>query len=488
MRENFNIEKALRISKENSDTLHVDILFGSVLPGGDAGEQDAASIGSIYIRQNGSSSTIYQKVASSNVSADWQENGSSSAAVGSWRGEKVISVTNDIVTAGVARNLTTSPFLDDDAPLLTSADFAIGDFIIADADGVPVLLEVSAIAAPSVTFSTPASAPVLAIDDTFITRTYLPDNPGNKEGQAIVNFNGSVMVKIGDIDWNFADGIQLALGYAAASGDVSDADTVQTAMQKIDGNNDAQDLLLGAVQGAINLGIFSGVTITDNNSVKGALQELETAHEVTDQKANDLVSLSGMPQNAIDLGTFTGAIITDNNSVKGALQELETKNGAQDLAVSGINQNVNDLVTLSGLPANSTNLGTFAGTLIAGALSTKSALQRIEDLLEEMKMVKAIGVTTATPIDAVPVATVSSCKWLVECFEEATPANKKSFEVYALNNGTLADDTVYGKLKLGANFNVSLSVDISGGNMRLMVSSTTAGITVSARRLGVYTI
>jgi len=33
MRENFNVEKALRISKENSDTLHVDILFGSVLPG-----------------------------------------------------------------------------------------------------------------------------------------------------------------------------------------------------------------------------------------------------------------------------------------------------------------------------------------------------------------------------------------------------------------------------------------------------------------------
>lgn len=484
-RDLFEIEKGLRITGENSDITNLDFLFGAAAPGGDSGDQDASAIGSIYIRQNGSSSTLYQKVASNNNAGDWQENGSSSAAVGAWRGEKVIAVTNDAITAGAARDLAASPFADDDAPLLTAADFQVGDFVIGDADGTPVLLEVTAVASPSVTFSTPASAPVLAKDDTFISRNYLPDAPGTQEGQAIVNYNGTVMVKIADIDWNFADGIQLALGYAAASGDVSDADTVQEAIQKIDGNNDAQDTLLGTAQAALNLGTFPGVSISDNNTVKGALTELEGVHEEVDQNVNDLILVSGVLENAQDLGTFPGAVISDGNSIKGALTELEAKDEAQDVTISTVGTEVADLITLSGMPANSQDLGTFNGTLLADNLDEKSALQRIEDLLGELEMKKVTGLTAEASVDEVPVATYGSCKWIVEAFEEATPANKKGYEVFAINNGTAADDTVYAKLKIGSNFNVVIKVDISGGNMRLRASSSTAGITVKARRIGV---
>jgi len=490
-RDLFGIEKALRIYAENSQTIFVDVLFGSAAPGGDAGEQDAAPLGSLYIRQNGSSSTIYQKVASSNAPSDWLENGSSSAAVGVWRGEKVIAVTNDTVTAGVARDLVASPFADDEGTTLAAADFQVGQFIIADADGTPVLLEVTNVSAPNVTFDTPVSAPALSAEDTFVTRNYLPDSPADQEGQAIVNYNGSVMVKIGDIDWSFADGIQLASGYTPASGDISDADTVQSAIEKLDGNNDAQDTLLGTSQGDTDLSTFSGVTIPDSSSVKGALQSLETAYEETDANVDDLITLSGMPENSTDYGTFTGAVLSDNADAKQLFQELESKDEAQDLIISEIDQNVDDLITLSGVAENSTDLGAFTGfgaILLTATETIKSALQKVVDFLGGLRVVEVTGITTSTAVDSVPVATVSACKWLVEAFEEATPANKQAVEVYALNNGTVVDDTIYGKLKVGSNFNLSISVDISGGNMRLLAASSTAGVTVRARRIEVTNI
>lgn len=484
----FGIEKALRIYAENSQSTFIDILFGSSAPGGDTGVQDAAPLGSLYIRQNGSSSTLYQKVASSNNAADWQENGSSSAAVGSWRGEKVVAVTDDTVTAGSPRNLVTTPFSDDEGTTLAAADFQVGQFIIADADGTPVLLEVTNVSAPSVTFSTPVSAPALSADDTFVVRNYLPDTPSGQEGQAIVNYNGSVIVKISDIDWNFADGINMASSYGAVWGDVSAADTVQSAIEKLDGVNDQQDLLLGTSQGDVDLGSFSGATIPANSTVKDALQSLETAYEETDANVDDLITLSGVAENSVDLGSFTDGIISASNTVKGALQELESFAAAEALVVDEIDQNVDDLITLSGVAENSTNLGAFTGfgaILLTATETVKSAFQKVLDFLGGLRVVEVTNITTATAVDQVPVASVKACKWLVSVFEEATPANIQSFEVYALNNGTLVDDTQFAKLRLGANFNLTVSVDISGGNMRLLVASTTAGVTATARRIEV---
>lgn len=487
-RELFWIEKGLRIGDENSDTAFIELLQGTSAPGGDAGEQDAAPIGSLFVQRNGASSALYQKVANAGSTSDWVENGSSNAQVGNWRGEFVRAVTNDTVTAGVGRDLTASPFADDEGTQLTAADFTVGEFLIADADGTPVLLEVTNVSAPSVTFSTPGSAPALSSGDTFISPNYLPDSPGGQEGQAIVNYNGSIIVKVGDIDWNFADGINLAAGYAAGSGDVSNSDTVQSAIEKLDGNNDAQDQVLGTAQGDTDLGTFSGSTIADNESVKGALQDLETAYEETDANVDDLITLSGVPENSTDLGTFTGSTIGDNLNNKQALQALETFAESEAADQDEIEQNVDDLITLSGVAENSTDLGTFTGDLLADGLTTKAALQRLEDLLEELKMVEVTGVTAITTIDEVPVSTYSAVKWFVEAFEEATPANKKALEVYALNNGTAIDENVVSRLRVGSNFNLVVSGDISGGNMRLRVSSSTAGVTVRARRIGVVDI
>jgi hypothetical protein len=56
------------------------------------------------------------------------------------------------------------------------------------------------------------------------------------------------------------------------------------------------------------------------------LQAYALASTVTeiDQNVDDLVTLSGVAENSTDLGTFTGDVLTDNITVKAALQEIET--------------------------------------------------------------------------------------------------------------------------------------------------------------------
>jgi hypothetical protein len=94
-----------------------------------------------------------------------------------------------------------------------------------------------------------------------------------------------------------------------------------------------------------DLGVFTGATVSDNATVKQVLQDIEdelesqsgakaelSAVNEIDGNVNDLISLSGVAENASDMGTFTGSVITDSSTVKAALQELETALEAQAAA------------------------------------------------------------------------------------------------------------------------------------------------------------
>lgn len=385
-RDNFAIEKALRIYAENSDTSFIDLLFGTAAPGGDAGEQDDAPIGSVYFRLDGATSKIYQKIADTNATSDWQENKADADLTIDqfvWRNEKVIAATVDTVAAG---SVDVTGFSDNESGL-DGNDFAIGDHLLANVDsapGSPVLYEVTAVTGPT-DITVAAASQALADNNTFIVQNYLPDAGAAQEGQAIVHFPTSTdaAIKIADVNWNVADGINMAAGYTAANGTVASSDTVNSAIEKLDGNQ------------------------------------------------QDVISASGLSQGDVNYGTFTEDLLADNQT-------------------------------------------------------SKQLFQRVEDLLDQMKGVEATGVTSAVTLDSVPVSSVQACKWLVEASEDATPTNRKAAEVYALNDGgTNVDDTVYARLRVGSNFNVSLTVDISGGQMRLRASSSSAGITLTARRLEV---
>ena len=84
------------------------------------------------------------------------------------------------------------------------------------------------------------------------------------------------------------------------------------------------DAVIG-VGGVNHLGTFTGSVIADNQTIKQALQALETEVDASGNEAvGDLVALSGVAANAVNLGTFTGSTISDNGTVKAGMQELET--------------------------------------------------------------------------------------------------------------------------------------------------------------------
>lgn len=375
-RDFFGIEKGLDIYAENGALL-IRVLSGTAAPDG-LGDQSSAPIGSLYSRSG--VGELYQKISNAGNSADWSLSSGAAVTVGKWRGGVKV-VSNDTIATGV-RNLTTTPFSDDHGTLLTAADFSVGDLAIGGAGTTPVLKKVTAVSTPNVTFAD-ADYPI-ANDDTFIADNYLPD-ANLLENKAIVNYNGSIMIKVADFDWSLATGINLSGSYAAGSGNPLAGDTIEVAIQKLDGNNDAQDAVLGLAQGATTL------------------------------------------------GTWTSPV---------------------------------DL-------------------LFAASSTVKAILQRAGDLLMQLRGVSVAAITTSTAVDSAPTASIKCIKWFLTISEDATPTNRVAMEVFAMNNGTLVDDNVVGKLKVGSAFNYSVNVDISAGNMRLLVASSSAGVTAIARRIEV---
>jgi len=111
----------------------------------------------------------------------------------------------------------------------------------------------------------------------------------------------------------------------------SEATSVESKLISLQGEVDAVEgdvanlvTLSGVAVDSTELGSFTGSTIPDSQTIKQALQALETAHEEVDQNANDLISLSGVAENSANLGSFTGSTIADNQTIKSALQDLET--------------------------------------------------------------------------------------------------------------------------------------------------------------------
>lgn len=157
-----------------------------------------------------------------------------------------------------------------------------------------------------------------------------------------------------------------------------------------------------------------------------------------------------------------------------------------EIAIAKLDGNIDAVNSALGVAQGVTNFGSFvpfADLFLAANQTAKQLFQRIGDLFNDHKGVEVTPVTTIATIDSVLHASVSSVKWLVEVTEIATPANKEFVEIHALTDGTSVNDVLFAKLKLGSTGNIaSYSVDISGTDMRLRVSSGTAGVKVVCKR------
>ena len=202
--------------------------------------------------------------------------------------------------------------------------------------------------------------------------------------------------------------------------------------------------LLSDVASTTDLGTFTGTTIDNNQSIKAALQALETAIEseassrataisdlvdgapavldtlnelaaainddenfvttitnlINDNETHidNVATLSGVAKDSANLGTFTGATITDSSTIKAALQLLETavETKAASSVVTEIDGNVDNLIDLSGVAENATGLGTFTGSTISDASTIKDALQDLETAVEGAQAGSAVADRTKT--------------------------------------------------------------------------------------------
>ena len=202
--------------------------------------------------------------------------------------------------------------------------------------------------------------------------------------------------------------------------------------------------LLNDVATTSDLGTFTGTTIDNNQSIKAALQALETAIETestnrstainnlvdgapglldtlneiaaaigddenfvttitnliddNETHIDNVVTLTGVSKDSGNLGTFTGSTIADSSTVKAALQLLETslETKAASSVVTEIDGNVDDLITLTGVAEQQTGLGTFTGSTISDGANIKDALQDLETAAEAAAAGSAVADRTKT--------------------------------------------------------------------------------------------
>jgi len=160
--------------------------------------------------------------------------------------------------------------------------------------------------------------------------------------------------------------------------------------------------LFSSVASGTDLGTFTGSTLSDNASVKTALQELETALEAETSNRGTAITaavdalVDSAPGTLDTLNEIAAAINDDANAfttltsaiaaVQADVDQNEADGDAGRATLLGlINANevhIDNAATLSGVAKDSTDLGSFSGSTIAANSTLKTALQALETAAE----------------------------------------------------------------------------------------------------------
>jgi hypothetical protein len=252
----------------------------------------------------------------------------------SWRAF-IAGVTGDDPTGMVAAD---APFSDDEAPLWT---WATGEKVLSlNAASLGTVFEFDGSAWVD------AGEPLTA-NQAVAVKHDLPDVGGTQEDGAAYKMNeaGDAIIKIADFDLETAASISLSTGYTSGSGDVTSTDTVESAIQKVDGNNDAQDSVLGVAQGDTDLGsLTENNVIVSGDTVKNGLDEL-------DIEAADVRNFIGKDADADDMPNYSerdvevGGLYSPINVADG--DDLELSIAKIDKAIQGISKSTKTSIDAS---------------------------------------------------------------------------------------------------------------------------------------------
>ena len=124
---------------------------------------------------------------------------------------------------------------------------------------------------------------------------------------------GNNSITIDSDSAKYDDTIETVISLLKSNG-VDPVENLQEAVDAIkralDNQNDASEIGYDATASGLDTG-------DDSSNVQDAIDDL-------DANVDDLVTLSGVAENSTNLGAFTGSTITDDQDIKSALQEVET--------------------------------------------------------------------------------------------------------------------------------------------------------------------
>ena len=189
-------------------------------------------------------------------------------------------------------------------------------------------------------------------------------------------------------------------------------------------NTQVSNLIDGAPD-ALNTLNELAAALNDDASASASLTALINANET---HIDNVATLSGLAKDSTSLGTFTGTTIADSQTIKAALQALETAVESKGSATSltSLTTAVGDLNTLSGVAQNATNLGTFTGSTISDDVSVKTAIQALETAVET-KAATGANVNTLVGVTSAETAPASYLFLVVDASNGAIKAIDKNF-------------------------------------------------------------
>jgi len=161
--------------------------------------------------------------------------------------------------------------------------------------------------------------------------------------------------------------------------------------------------LFSSVASGTDLGTFTGSTLSDNASVKTALQELETALET--EASDRATAISTAVANLVDSAPGT---LDTPNEIAAALNDDPALATTLTNLINANETHIDNVATLSGVAKDSTDLGSFSGSTIADSSTVKAALQALETATEAIDTKTVDGgdnvnnLVASTTADATP--------------------------------------------------------------------------------------
>jgi len=160
--------------------------------------------------------------------------------------------------------------------------------------------------------------------------TALPENGGvpNNDNQQVELNNGKIWTAITDHRGTFKVGDTFEVNQQTGFVNIpAGALSVSKLLENLDVNgNEIVSSSNGNIvvnpNGTGTIQLSADTAVTGDISVTGTVDGRDVSSDGT--KVDDLITLTGVAGNTTDLGTFTGETLTDNITIKSALQELET--------------------------------------------------------------------------------------------------------------------------------------------------------------------